>query len=67
MLVIAALPLVPVLPLPLLLWAGVVWVRRRPRLTSATHAVARVVVPLLGVVVAVRSGGEVWRDAHEIW
>jgi len=67
MLVIAALPLVPVLPLPLLLWAGAAWVRRRPRLTSATHAVARVVVPLLGVVVAVRSGGELWRDAHEIW
>jgi hypothetical protein len=66
LLVLGALPLIPVLPVLLLFFGGALLFRRRPRIHSATLALARVAVPLLLIALAVRSGFELWHDAGEI-
>jgi hypothetical protein len=66
LLVLGALPLIPVLPVFLLLFGGALLFRRRPRIHSTTLALARVAAPLLLIALAVRSGFELWHDAGEI-
>jgi hypothetical protein len=65
-LVLGALPLIPVLPVFLVLFGFALFLRRRPRLQTTLLSVARVAVPLLLIAVAARSGVELWRDANHI-
>jgi hypothetical protein len=65
-LVLGALPLIPVLPGLLLLFGAALLFRRRPRIHATTLALARFAVPLLLIALAVRSGVELWHDAREI-
>jgi hypothetical protein len=65
-LVLGALPLIPVLPVFLVLFGFALFLRRRPRLQTTLLSVARVAVPLLLIAVAARSGVELWRDTNHI-
>jgi hypothetical protein len=65
-LVLGALPLIPVLPVLLLLFGATLLFRRRPRIHATTLAFARFVVPLFLIALAARSGVDLWHDAHEI-
>jgi hypothetical protein len=65
-LVLGALPLIPVLPVFLLLLGATLLFRRRARIHATTLAFARFAVPLLLIALAVRSGVELWHDAGEI-
>jgi hypothetical protein len=65
-LILGALPLIPVLPVFLLLFGAALFLRRRSQISAAIRNVARVAVPLLLIAIAVRSGTELWRDAYEI-
>lgn len=61
-----ALPLVPVLPVLLLLFGATLLLERHPHIQTTALGVARVVVPLLLVVLAAFSAAELWRDTGEI-
>jgi hypothetical protein len=65
-LVLGALPLIPVLPVFLVLFGAALFLCRRPQLQTTVVSVARVAIPLLLVALAVRSGVELWRDANAI-
>ena len=65
-LVLGALPLIPVLPILLLLFGATLLFRRRARIQATTLVFARFAVPLLLIALAVRSGVELWHDAGEI-
>jgi hypothetical protein len=65
-LVLGALPLIPVLPAFLLLFGAALLLRRRPQMNAAILAVGRVAVPLVLMALSVRSGVDLWRNADEI-
>ena len=66
LLMLGALPIVPVFPAVLVLFGTALFLSRRPRIRVATVAVARIAVPLLLVALSVRSGVHLWRNANEI-
>jgi hypothetical protein len=65
-LVLGALPLIPVLPVFLILFGASLLIHRRPRLRKTILATARVAVPVVLIALAARSGVELWRDANDI-
>lgn len=65
-LVLGALPLVPVFPAVAAVYGGAFALRRKPRLGQMSTAVARVVLPIALALVMVKSGVELWQDAGAI-
>ncbi len=66
MLALGALPLVLVSPLLALAWGVAFALRRAPRLAAETRTLATVAVPVAIVVLAGKSGVELWRDVGAI-
>ncbi len=65
-LAIGSLPLLPVLPVILVLVGAVLAARRITAVNSGVRSTGRIVVPVIGALLAVRSGIEVWSDAQAI-
>jgi hypothetical protein len=65
-LMLGALPLVPVLPVFLVVAGAALAVRRAPRLANGLQRVLRVAVPIGLSLFAVRSAVELWSDATGI-